>query len=423
MILAAAAVSALFGVVAVSAQDAAIEPVACAEPGQLTMWVWDENWATVIGEAINEWTTEYCPGAEVDLQVQPWNQYWDLLRTNIAGGDMPDVFNMSQDRFFFYNSNGALLDLQPYLDEAGIDTTVWGSGSVDPYRSPETNDLYAVPVNWDTIAIFYNKDMFDAAGLDYPTSDWTWDDFAAAAAALTTDDVYGAAVYSEYQAGYPNWIAATGTEPVVDAARTTCTLTEPGSIEALNFLKGLLDQGYMPTISDLGGASADDSFNAWLAGRVAMVSGGSWKLPAALEQADFGWDVVQLPRNPETNRTRSIVHSVGYVASASTDAPDLAANLIIFLGSDAGQRYFAEAGGVAPANPSQQQTWIDSFGDSDVNIQAFVDALQDSQGVTPFDEIWNTMNTELVVNIFDLGQSVEEATAAACDFINSQLPS
>jgi hypothetical protein len=43
--------------------------------------------------------------------------------------------------------------------------------------------------------------------------------------------------------------------------------------------------------------------------------------------------------------------------------------------------------------------------------------------VTPFDEIWNTMNTELVVNIFDLGQSVEEATAAACDFINSQLPS
>ncbi|MBZ0305028.1 MAG: extracellular solute-binding protein, partial [Anaerolineae bacterium] len=239
------------------------------------------------------------------------------------------------------------------------------------------------------------------------------------------EDVYGAAVYSEYQAGYPNWIAATGTTPVVEVGRTSCTLQDEGSMEALNFLKGLYDEGYMPSISILGGSSADDVFNYWASGRVAMITGGSWKLPQALSEVTFNWDVVQLPRHPETGRSRSILHSVGYVANARTDNPDLAGNLILYLVSDEGQQFFAEAGGVAPASPSPeiQQMWMDSFGDTNVNVQTFVDAITDSQGVTVFDEIWDTMNTELVLNIFDAGLSVEEATQMACDFINEQLPS
>ncbi len=406
--------------------EAVIKALPCKEPGKLTMWVWDENWAKIIGDSIELWKSEYCPGAEVELQVQPWGQYWDLLKTNAAGGELPDVFNMSQPFFYFYAVNEAVLNLQPYWDEFGVDTSVWGSGLVGPYRWGENGDLYAAPVNWDTITVFYNKDMFDAKGLAYPTADWTWDDFAAYAEALTDPeaDVYGAAVYAEYQAGYPNWIAATGETPVVDAARTDCTLDNPGSLEALNFLKGLYDKGYMPSVSVMGGTSADDAFNFWASGKVAMITGGSWKLTQALQEVPFNWDVVQLPKHPQTGRSRSIVHAVGYVASARTANPDLAANLILFLASDEGQRFFAEGGNVAPANPSPaiQQLWIDSFGETDVNIQAFVDATYDSQGVTVFEEIWDVMNTELVVKIFDLGMSVEDAVAETCDVINEQLP-
>ncbi|MBZ0309810.1 MAG: extracellular solute-binding protein [Anaerolineae bacterium] len=103
---------------------AVITPQPCAEPGELTMWVWDENWAATIGESIEAWKASYCPDAEVDLQVVPWNEYWNLLQTNAASGDLPDVFNMSQDRFYFYANNDVLLDLQPYWDAAGVDTTV-----------------------------------------------------------------------------------------------------------------------------------------------------------------------------------------------------------------------------------------------------------------------------------------------------------
>ncbi len=414
---------------AVMAQEATpdaplITPVACDEPGQLTMWVWDVTWASIFAEAIEDWKANYCPGAEVDLQQQPFGQYWDQVQTAASSGDLPDIFNMSQDRFYFYADNDALLNLQPYLNDLGVDTNVWGTGLVNPYRWGENGDLYAAPVNWDTVGLFYNKDLFDAAGLEYPSADWTWDDFAEAAAALTDpeNDVYGAAVYSEYQNGYPNWIAATDTTPVVDAERTRCTLTDPGSIEALTFLKNLYDQGYMPSVSILGGSSADDSFNYWLNGRVAMVTTVPAKIPQALEEATFDWGIAQLPKNPETGISRPILHSVGFVVPATSDVPDLAANLILYLVSDEGQRGFAENAGVGPSNPALQELYATSFEEQGVDIDAFINALPDTQGVTPFAEIWNTMNTELVVNIFDLGMSVEEATQTACDFINTQLP-
>ncbi|MCC7448367.1 MAG: sugar ABC transporter substrate-binding protein [Anaerolineae bacterium] len=405
-------------------QSATIPAGKCAAPGKLTMWVWDTNWQAIIAKSIDTWKSKYCAGAEVDLIQQPWDKYWELLKTSATSGDLPDVFNMSQDRFYFYAKNNALLDLQPYWDKAGIKTTVWGAGLVNPYRWGDQGDLYAGPVNWDTVAIYYNKDMFDAAKVAYPTAKWTWDDFAKAAQALTdpAKDVYGALTYLEYQGGYPNWIASTGTTPVVDAKRSTCTLTEPGSLEALNFLKGLQDKGYMPKVSIVGGSSATDAFNFFVAGKVAMITGGSWSLPDAVSKVKFNWDVVQIPRNPTSGKSRAILHAVGYVASAKSKNPELAANLIQFLVSDEGQRFFAEGGSVAPANPSPelQKLWINSF-KTDKNIQAFVDATVDSQGVTVFDEIWDKINTELVVNIFDLGKSVDETTKSACDFINQQI--
>ncbi len=398
-----------------------IAAVKCAAPGKLTMWVWDENWQKIIAKSIDDWTTNFCPGASVDLQVHPFAQYWDLVKTSAASGDLPDVFNMSQDRFLEYANNNALLDLQPYWDKAGIKTDVWGTGLVNPYRFGDKNDLFAGPVNWDTVGLYYNKDMFDAAKVAYPTAAWTWDDFAKAAAALTdsSKDQYGALTYMEYQAGYANWIASNGVTPVVDAKHTTCTLADPGSVEALNFLKGLQDKGYMPKVSIVGGSSADDAFNFWSSGKVAMVSGGSWKLPDATTKIKFNWDVVQLPNSPKTGKSHAILHAVGYVASAKTQNPDLAGNLITYLVSDEGQKFFADAGGVAPANPSPalQKEWADAFSKSGKNVQAFVDATKDSQGVTPFGAIWDTMNTELVVNIFDLGKTVEDATKIACDKI------
>ena len=405
--------------------DAAIPAAACAEPGSLDVRVWDENWAATVQTIVDQWIADYCPGAEVTVNQVPWGQYWDLLRTDAASGDLPDVFNIIQAYGQEYINNDALLDLQPYLDAAGIDPTVWGAGSVDPYRDAETQDVYATPLEWVTVAIYYNKDLFDAAGLDYPTADWTWDDFAAAAEALTNPDegVYGAAVYAQYQGGYGDWIASTGTPPVVTADHTTCTLQEPGSIEALTFLKGLLDAGYMPSVSQMGGTSADDEYNLFKSGKVAMYLNGAWKLPDTIRDVTFNWDIVQMPKNPTTGLSRPVLHASAWTASATSENPDLAANLVQYLISDEGQEIFAAAGGVAPSspNPALQEVWVNSF-DSDVNIQAFVDARLETQSATNFNgDAFNQATADLVLNIFDLGMSVEDATAQACETMQPDL--
>jgi multiple sugar transport system substrate-binding protein len=417
----------ILGVLPAQAQDSATIPAAsCTAPGDLTVRVWDENWANTVQTIVDKWVADYCPGANVTVNQVPWGQYWDLLRTDAASGDLPDVFNIIQAYGQDYINNDALLNLQPYLDTAEIDPSLWGAGSVDPYRSAETQDVYATPLEWVTVAIYYNKDLFDAAGLEYPTADWTWDDFADYAAQLTDPDngVFGAAVYAQYQGGYGDWIASTGTPPVVTADHTTCTLQEPGSIEALTFLKGLLDEGYMPSVSQLGGTSADDEYNLFKSGKVAMYLNGAWKLPDTIRDVTFNWDIVPLPHNPTSGLSRPVLHASAWAASASSANPDLAANLVQFLVSDEGQRIFAEAGGVAPSNPNPelQQTWIDSFGDTDVNIQAFVDASKDTQSATNFNgDAFNQATADLVVNIFDLGMSVEEATAQACATMQPDL--
>jgi multiple sugar transport system substrate-binding protein len=239
------------------------------------------------------------------------------------------------------------------------------------------------------------------------------------ARALTDADagVYGASVYGgNFQQGIGNWLASTGETPGVSEDRTHCTLNSPMSLDALNFLNDLQDEGVMPIASIVSGEAG---FNLFQSGNIAMMTVGSWRLQDLTSQISFNWDIVQLPRHPETGRTRSITHAVGYAASKTTDSPDLAANLILFLVSDQGQRFWAEAGSVAPSSPntSLQEAWLSAFGTSQ-NVQAYVDALQDSQGIPINGEQWAVMD-ELIINIFDLEIDVETAVEGACEKINA----
>jgi len=256
----------------VSVAGATIPAAKCEQPGDLTIRVWDENWAKVLKDATAAWVANYCPPANVTIDQVPWSNYWDKLKIDASSGDLPDVFNLNQATGYNYAAQGSLLDLTPYFAKSGIDATVWGPGLVDPYRFGDNKDIYAAPLEWVTAVIFYNKDLFDKAGLAYPTADWTWDDYAKDAAALTdsANGVFGSASFAEYVAGWGSWIASAGVPPQVTQDHTTCTLTEPRSIEALNFLKGLQDKGYSPSISQLGGSGADDEYNLFKSGKVGM---------------------------------------------------------------------------------------------------------------------------------------------------------
>ena len=153
--------------------------------GKLSVMIWDNYQEPGLKEIIADFTEE--TGIEAELQVVQWNEYWTLLEAGAQGGEMPDVFWMHSNESQRYMSNEILLDL---TDKASDSELVDMSKYPEEIKELYTYDgkVYGIPKDIDTIALWYNKTMFDEAGVDYPDETWTWDTVVENAKKLTKED-------------------------------------------------------------------------------------------------------------------------------------------------------------------------------------------------------------------------------------------
>ncbi len=159
--------------------------------GELTVSIWDENQRAGLQEIIDEWSEQ--SGVKATIQVVGWDDYWTLLEAGASGGELPDVFWMHSNQAQKYMENDMLMDLTDKIDASDkIDMANYYEGIVDLYQLD--GKQYAVPKDIDTIALWYNKTIFDEMGVDYPDDTWTWDTFVDAAAKLTNDEHWGYAI-------------------------------------------------------------------------------------------------------------------------------------------------------------------------------------------------------------------------------------
>lgn len=181
-------------------------------------------------------------------------------KTLVAGGNTPDVFVMGSWNYFEAARDGVTADLTPYLEESGTTTDDFTPAIIDALTSPSDGKLYGLPMGYNIQSLFYNKDMFDAAGLDYPPADgsYTYDDLREWAAKLTLDGSGNDATAAGFdpnaiqQYGYFNFAAAPiepGYAPVLAAfgggilggdARNECTADSEGTIEGFQWLQDLM---------------------------------------------------------------------------------------------------------------------------------------------------------------------------------------
>lgn len=205
------ALVAMISTSAVFAQGSDEKKDSADEKVTINVMYWDNVQKPVIDQAIVNFEAAN-PNITVESSIVPWAQYWQKLQTSTVAGTAPDVFWMNVPTFPKYANNGLLLNLSDYVAENNVDITKYPSTLIDLFT--KDGNLYAIPENYDTIAMVYNKALFDEAGLDYPTADWTWDDLLAAAKKLTkdTDDgkQYGYMASYENQSGYYNFIASNG---------------------------------------------------------------------------------------------------------------------------------------------------------------------------------------------------------------------
>ena len=125
------------------------------------------------------------PKIKVKLTVSDWDTYWDKLQASLAGGNAPDVFVMDGPLFPDYQTRDQLLDLTPLIARDGFDTSALADLGVKDFTAADGH-IYGLPRDLSTIALYYNKTMFDAAGIPYPDGTWNWDKLVEVAQKLTT---------------------------------------------------------------------------------------------------------------------------------------------------------------------------------------------------------------------------------------------
>ncbi len=331
--------------------------------GELSVTIWDEGQRPGLQQIVDEWSKE--SGVKATIQVVDWNNYWTLLEAGATGGELPDVFWMHSNVAQKYMENDQLLDLTDKIAASDkIDLGNYYEGIVNLYQS--NGKQYAVPKDIDTIALWYNKTIFDEMGVAYPDDTWTWDHFAEAAAQLTNDEHWGFALApGNNQEGYYNTIYSMGGYVISDDKKTS-GMDDPNSIKAVKLFTDMIAAGSCPDLATVSETAPNELLSA---GKTAMCISGSWMLAGYRdnEYTSTNCDVAVLPYTSSPSDRVSIYNGLGWAAAANTKNPDAAWSLIEYLCSKEGQLKQAELGVTMSAYKGTSDAWVNSVDCFDLN--------------------------------------------------------
>jgi len=340
----------------------------------LTYMMWGDPPEIAVWEQLVAAFQAANPDITVKVEVADWDSYWNKLRVQTAGGDAPDVFAMDGPVYPDWQSRGTLLNLQSYIDADPAALAGMYEAPLSVYHLAD--GYFGLPRDFQTIVMYYNKAMFDAAGVGYPDASWTIDDFRAAAARLTIDtdgdgksDQWG--VSTEIWDMEPFWgpMVYNHGGDIISADYTRTMMTEGPARDAFAFINAMVNQDHSIMSAEQLESYGYDGFAAGVA---AMTFSGHWVIPNYNTMA-FDWGVAPFPTGPAGRAT--LVNSAGIVVGAQSAHPDEAWKFVKYVVSPEGQAILASLGFAIPVTESVatgpaylQQT---SRGDH----KLFVDAL------------------------------------------------
>lgn len=381
---------------------------------ELRMIFWDSNQQVGLEKMAEGFMAKY-PDITVTVETIPWDNYWTELQASAQGGDMADIVVMHPDEVENYASGGILMDLTDILNGDVANQSNFPDYVVQDFEVD--GKLYGIPKDVGTLALFYNKDIFDAAGVDYPTNEWTWDDLTAASEKLTDLDngIYGMLADNNGQNFYWNLIWQNGGE-VWDEENNLCLMDSEEAIGAIEYAVSFIENGQSPTPADFANLTADEYFES---GKAAMTYAGSWMLTEYNQIDGLNYDVQELPQGKE----RAVICSgMAFSVYANTQYPKAAKLLAEYLGSEEAQTLEAESGVAIPAYNGTADPWISQF--PEINAKAFVDCTSyghTSPGLTTSTSDTTKIVDEYMPQIFSLTLPVREGLTEMTQKINESL--
>ncbi len=279
----------------------------------------------VYADAIERLNEQYPDIAVEDLynSVPSWGEYINSIKLRVAGGQPVDVIYVAiegaQELIFqdIIMPIDDIIDADPELQRI-VDQTE--PVLHDALKGPD-GSTYFLTREWNNMIIHYNPELFEAAGVEPPAPDWTWDDFLAAAIQLTsgegTDKVWGFAI-PYFNFGLAPWFHTNGTSTLTDDW-TDSNLDDPKVLEAVEFVHSLVhEHGVSPAVA------GTDPYALFQSGQAAMTGAGRWPV---LGYIDSGFETVDITPWPQQEAGTTVFGSGGF--AVRKDSPNVDASIAV----------------------------------------------------------------------------------------------
>jgi multiple sugar transport system substrate-binding protein len=233
------------------------------------------------------------PNVKVTIETVGFGEYFTQLQTRVAAGTAPDAYELNYENFVTYAKKGVLLDMNLLFKGAKFDKTTLDANALAAFAAD--GKQYGLPASFSDVLLIYNKELFDKAGVAYPTAAWTWKDELAAAQKIRAlgDTVFG--IFQPIQFWELYKMVQQNGGSILNADKTKFTLNTPQNVETLTFMVDRIRKyNVMPTDAQLAGMGDWDLFKT---GRLGMIVTGIWAFPDFVRDCKFAWDVAVEPGN------------------------------------------------------------------------------------------------------------------------------
>ncbi|WKA54450.1 ABC transporter substrate-binding protein [Planococcus shixiaomingii] len=339
---------------------------------------------------------------DINVVLEAYGGDYDTkITAGIGAKDAPDVMYM----WNYPQYKDALEPLNPYIEDRGEEykanfyEALWNYNSVG-------DDVYGLPVGYTTHVVYYNKDLFDKAGLDYPKAGWTWDEFQAASEKLTNKEekTTGFAFPGKPDPyDFEMYLWGNGASYVDEAGKLEGNLNSPESIETFEMFHSMLEKDIAITSESWGDTEMKS-------GKVGMIINGAWYL-SAFEEAGINFGVVEVPSFGDTP-SASIVSSSGIAMSKDSAHKEEAFRFMEFwTGEQANKERLSFELPVLKSVVESEKL------EEDATKKVFYSMLEQSEGHTPtsfITEDWSRLSDDLELvfeQIFNPSTRVEPKDA------------
>ena len=345
--------------------------------------------------------------------------YPTKMRANVASGTVPDVFYLTPDMSSEYIGANKVLNLSPYMARDNVSPNDYYSSLINPFTC-KSGQIYGIPKDWNTLGMFYNKTMFQAAGLAAPTAGWTWADMQSDAQKLTKNpgtqqSVYGITLDNS-TSRWGAFLFANGGS-ILNKDGTQAAFTSQAAVQSLQFYTSFQKNNTGTRPENVGSTWAGDAFGKE---RAAMAMEGGWLIPyMAQTYPNVQYGIAPLPVAP-TGKQADLIYTNAWSAYAGTHHPDAAWQLIKYMTGAAVQTSQLHAGFALPTLKSLAN---DPYFSQNPGVKVMFDAASygyaDYYG--PQDQAIHADLDNAIEEVLLNKQDPQTALTAAASKVNSQL--